>query len=53
MMDEVKKARILIIEDEPKYQLAIQFNLKASGYETLVAEDGESGVAPRPPKART
>ena len=44
-MDETKKARILIIEDEPKYQLALQFNLKASGYETLVAEDGESGVA--------
>ena len=45
MTDEVKKARILIIEDEPKYQLAIQFNLRASGYETLLAGDGESGVA--------
>lgn len=45
MMDETKKARILIVEDEPKYRLAIQFNLQASGYETLMAENGESGVA--------
>ncbi|MGC9356423.1 MAG: response regulator transcription factor [Anaerolineae bacterium] len=34
------KARILIVEDEPRYVQAIKVNLETSGYETLVAENG-------------
>ncbi len=38
------KTRILVVDDEPRYVKAIQVNLTASGYEVLVAGDGQSAV---------
>ncbi len=38
------KARILIADDEPRYVRAIKFNLEASGYEVIAAQDGETAV---------
>lgn len=39
------KARILIVDDEPRYARAIQVNLEASGYQTLTAADGLGAIA--------
>ena len=36
--------RILIVDDEPPIQRALRRNLIASGYEVLVAEDGEQAL---------
>ena len=38
------KASILVVDDEPRYVRAIQFNLEASGYEVLVARDGQTAI---------
>lgn len=40
-----KTKRILVIEDEPGTQKAIQDELAADGFETLGASDGETGLA--------
>jgi len=40
----VKKVRILVAEDEPRYIWAIQTNLEARGYEVLTASDGQQAV---------
>jgi two-component system phosphate regulon response regulator PhoB len=37
--------RVLIIEDETDLRDLLQYNLKAAGYEVLVAVDGATGVA--------
>lgn len=41
----MKKTRILVAEDEPRYIWAIQTNLEARGYEVLTASDGQQAVA--------
>jgi len=38
------KASVLVVDDEPRYVRAIQFNLEASGYEVVVAKDGRAAV---------
>ncbi len=40
----MKKSRILVAEDEPRYVWAIQTNLEARGYEVLTAADGQQAV---------
>jgi DNA-binding response OmpR family regulator len=40
----MKKIRILVVDDEPRYIWAIQVNLEARGYEVLVAQDGQTGI---------
>lgn len=40
----MKKTRILVAEDEPRYIWAIQTNLEARGYEVLTASDGQQAV---------
>jgi two-component system KDP operon response regulator KdpE len=37
-------ARILVVEDEPRYARAIRFNLEATGYEVRVTGDGHEAV---------
>ena len=37
--------RVLVIEDETDLRDLLQYNLKAAGYEVLVASDGATGVA--------
>jgi DNA-binding response OmpR family regulator len=37
-------ACILVVDDEPRYVRAIQFNLESSGYEVLVARQGETAI---------
>lgn len=34
------KTRILVVDDEPRYVWATQFNLETRGYEVLTARDG-------------
>ena len=36
--------RILVVDDEPKYVRAIRANLEASGYEVLVAQNGQTAM---------
>ncbi len=40
----MKKARILVAEDEPRYVWAIRTNLEARNYEVLTASDGQQAV---------
>jgi two-component system KDP operon response regulator KdpE len=40
-----EKARILVVDDEPRYTWAIQAILQGVGYETLMAADGETAIA--------
>jgi DNA-binding response OmpR family regulator len=40
----MKKTRILVAEDEPRYVWAIQTNLEARDYEVLTASDGQQAV---------
>lgn len=40
----MKKTRILVAEDEPRYIWAIQTNLEARGYEVLTASNGQQAV---------
>jgi two-component system phosphate regulon response regulator PhoB len=37
-------ARVLIIEDETDLRELLQYNLKAAGYEVMVANDGQTGL---------
>jgi two-component system, OmpR family, alkaline phosphatase synthesis response regulator PhoP len=37
-------SRILIIEDDQSMALGLEYNLKIEGYETVVCQDGESGL---------
>jgi DNA-binding response OmpR family regulator len=36
---------ILVVDDEARYVRAIRFNLEASGYEVVTAQDGETAIA--------
>jgi DNA-binding response OmpR family regulator len=38
------KARILVVDDEPRYIRAIQVNLEASGYKVLTAHNGQTAI---------
>ena len=38
------KARILVVDDEPRYVRTIKLNLEASGHEVLTAQNGQSAV---------
>lgn len=38
------KARVLVVDDEPRYVRAISVNLEASGYQVLTAPDGTKAV---------
>ena len=38
------KARVLVVDDEPKYIYIMQLNLKASGYEVIIGRNGEDAV---------
>ncbi len=40
----MKKVRILVAEDEPRYVWAIQTNLEARNYEVVTATDGQQAV---------
>ena len=40
----MKKIRILVAEDEPRYIWAIQTNLEARDYEVLTATDGQQAI---------
>ncbi len=40
----MKKARILVAEDEPRYVWAIRTNLEARNYEVITAADGQQAV---------
>lgn len=40
----MKKVRILVAEDEPRYVWAIRTNLEARNYEVLTASDGQQAV---------
>jgi len=42
-MDEFK-ARILVVDDEPRYIRAVQANLEARGYEVLSAQNGQTAI---------
>ncbi len=39
-----KKARILVVDDEPRYVRSIQIYLEAQGYEVLTAQNGQMAV---------
>jgi len=39
-----KKAKILVVDDEPKIRMFIQANLEARGYEVYLAQDGAEAV---------
>jgi len=41
-MSTVKK--ILLIEDEPEFRMALRMRLEANGYEVIEAEDGVTGL---------
>ena len=38
------KARILVVDDEPRYIRAMQANLEARGYEVLAAQNGQTAI---------
>jgi two-component system alkaline phosphatase synthesis response regulator PhoP len=40
----VRRARILVVEDDPSISLGLRMNLSAEGYEVGVAEDGRGGL---------
>lgn len=41
----VRRRRILVVEDDSSISLGLSMNLEAEGYEVSVAEDGELGMA--------
>lgn len=41
----MEKPRVLIVDDEPHIVLSLEFLLQRSGYETISAADGETGLA--------
>jgi len=42
---ERKHPLVLIVDDEPKYLFAVQFNLQSCGYEVITANNGAEAVA--------
>lgn len=40
-----EQTHILVVDDETRYVRAIRFNLEASGYEVVTAQDGETAIA--------
>jgi len=42
---ERKNPLVLIVDDEPKYLFAVQFNLQSCGYDVITADDGAKAVA--------
>ena len=38
------KKKILLVEDEPEFRLALRTRLEASGYDVIEAEDGAGGL---------
>ena len=40
-----RKARILVVDDEPRYVWTIRVNLEARGYEVLIARDGREALS--------
>jgi two-component system alkaline phosphatase synthesis response regulator PhoP len=40
----MKRARVLIVDDEPDVLLLLRIELEAEGYETLLAADGETAI---------
>lgn len=43
-MTEAKNKRILVVEDDPSIALGLQLNLRAEGYEVVLAETGTEGL---------
>lgn len=41
----MEKKRILVVEDEPDFRMALRMRLEANGYVILEAEDGLIGLA--------
>ena len=41
---EPEKKRILLVEDEPDFRMALRLRLEANGYEVLEAVDGAEGL---------
>lgn len=39
-----RKIRVLVVDDEPRYVLAIKVNLEVSGYEVITASNGKEAV---------
>ncbi|MBP9111273.1 MAG: response regulator transcription factor [Polyangiaceae bacterium] len=39
------RKKVLVVEDDPSILLGLRINLDAEGYDVLVAEDGEKGLA--------
>ena len=39
-----RRKKILLIEDEPDYRLALRERLEANGYDVIEAEDGKQGL---------
>jgi DNA-binding response OmpR family regulator len=40
----MKRAKVLIVDDEPDVLLLLRIDLEAEGYETLLAADGETAL---------
>jgi DNA-binding response OmpR family regulator len=45
MAENRPKERVLVVEDDASIALGLRINLEAEGYDVLVAEDGEAGLA--------
>lgn len=43
--DEAKRQRVLLVDDDHEIVESVRFALEASGYEVLVARDGNQGLA--------
>jgi DNA-binding response OmpR family regulator len=44
-MNEAKKAKILIVDDDPDLRRALKIRLRANHYDTVQASDGYSAIA--------
>jgi DNA-binding response OmpR family regulator len=45
MVTKDKKKKVLIIEDDEQFSYVYDLKLKQEGFETVIAQDGESGVS--------
>lgn len=43
-MEQIKRRKILVVDDEPDMLLAIKMRLEASGFEVITATDGMEGL---------
>lgn len=43
-MEEIRKSRILVVDDEPDAVELIAFNLKSAGFDVMTADDGEEAL---------